>query len=887
MRSKAYALALSLTFVLGLRADLPPLIDRELFFGDPEISGAQLSPDGKFITFLKPFEGTRNIWVKRTIEPFSAAKPLTNETKRPIPAYFWSRDSKFVLYVQDQGGDENYNVYAVNPAEPPAAGAPVPKARNITDAKGVRAAIYARPESDPDLLYIGLNDRDKAWHDLYKVKISTGEKTLLRKNTDRISSWVFDTKDNLRLAVRSAESGETEFLRVDPDGFKKIYSCGVFESCDPVQFEKTDKQVYVITNKGDLVDLISLALMDPATGTATAVESDPLSRVDLGNPMFSERTHELLATVYTDAKDRIYWKNKVWEADYKWLQAKLPGKEIALGSSTHDENLLLVSAHSDTEPGETYLFDRKTHNLALQYRIRSKIDRTALASMKAISYKSSDGLEIPAYLTLPKGMPEKNLPLVVFPHGGPWARDRWGYSGYPQFLANRGYAVLQMNFRGSTGYGKRFLNAGNLEWGQKMQDDITWGVKYLVGEGIADPKRVGIMGGSYGGYATLAGVAFTPDVYAAAVSIVGPSNLITLLDSIPPYWEAARVIFYKRMGDPTTPLGKAQLERQSPLNSANKIKTPLLIVQGANDPRVNKAESDQIVIALRDRGFPVSYIVAPDEGHGFARPVNNMAMFAAAEKFLAQYLDGRYQADATAEVSARLKEITVDPSTVVLTRKLDPSKVSAPKPASELKVGITKFKATLQIGGQSIELAIATEIKEEGGKWVIVDNMTTPMGQAVDTTSLEKGSLLFLKRKVVQGPSVIELAYADRKMTGTMKAGDKDRPVNVELGGPLFGEGAGAIQVLATLPLDQGYKTAFRNFDLQKSKEKLMELEVTGSEKVTVPAGEFDAWKVEVKPSDGGAGRSTMWVDKANRQAVKAIAVMPEMGGATMTLELE
>ena len=887
MRSKAYALALSLTFVLGLRADLPPLIDRELFFGDPEISGAQLSPDGKFITFLKPFEGTRNVWVKRTTEPFTAAKPLTNETKRPIPAYFWSRDSKFVLYVQDQGGDENYNVYAVNPAEAPAAGAAVPKARNITDAKGVRAAIYARPESDPDLLYIGLNDRDKAWHDLYKVKISTGEKTLLRKNTDRISSWVFDTKDNLRLAVRSAENGDTEFLRVDPDGFKKIYSCGVFESCSPVQFEKTDKQLYVVTNKGDVVDLISLVSMDPATGTATVVESDPLSRVDLGDARFSERTHELLATVYTDAKDRIYWKSKVWEADYKWLQEKLPGKEIALGSSTHDETLFLVSAYSDSEPGETYLFDRKIHRLALQYRIRSKIDRTALASMKPISYKSSDGLEIPAYLTLPKGMPEKNLPLVVVPHGGPWARDRWGYNGYPQFLANRGYAVFQMNFRGSTGYGKRFLNAGNLEWGQKMQDDITWGVKYLVAQGIVDPKRVGIMGGSYGGYATLAGVAFTPDVYAAAVSIVGPSNLITLLDSIPPYWESGRVFFYKRMGDPTTPQGKAQLQRQSPLNSANKIKTPLLIVQGANDPRVNKAESDQIVIALRDRGFPVSYIVAPDEGHGFARPVNNMAMFAAAEKFLAQYLDGRYQADATAEVSARLKEITVDPSTVSLVKKIDPSKVGAPKPANELQAGVTKFKATLQMGGQSINLAIATEIKEDGGQWVVVDNMTTPMGSAVDTTSLEKGSLLFVKRKVVQGPSVIELAYADKKMTGTMKTGDKDRPVSADLGGPLFGEGAGGMQVLATLPLDQGYKTAFRNFDLQKSKEKLMQLEVTGSEKVTVPAGEFDAWKVEVTPSDGSAGKATLWVEKTKHQMVKVAAVMPEMGGATMTMELE
>jgi dipeptidyl aminopeptidase/acylaminoacyl peptidase len=280
--------------------------------------------------------------------------------------------------------------------------------------------------------------------------------------------------------------------------------------------------------------------------------------------------------------------------------------------------------------------------------------------MKSIKYKSSDGLEIPAYLVLPKGVPAKNLPMVAFPHGGPWGRDEWGYNSFAQFLANRGYAVLMPNFRASTGYGKKFLDAGNRQWGDKMQDDITWGVKYLVSEGIVDAKHVGIMGGSYGGYATLAGVAFTPDLYAAAVSIVGPSNLITLLNSIPPYWESIRKLFYLRMGDPNTDEGKKQLERQSPLNSADKIKTPLLVAQGANDPRVNKAESEQIVNALRKRSFPVEYILAPDEGHGFARPVNNMAMLAAAEKFLATYLGGRYQESMTPEVTKRLAEIKVD-----------------------------------------------------------------------------------------------------------------------------------------------------------------------------------------------------------------------------------
>jgi dipeptidyl aminopeptidase/acylaminoacyl peptidase len=649
-------------------AGLPPLIDRELFFGDPEISGAQLSPDGKLIAFVKPLDGTRNVWIKRTEEPFEAARPVTADTKRPIPGYFWSEDGRFILFTQDQAGDENYNVYAVDPAASPAPGQRVPAARNLTEAKGVRAAIYAVPETDPDTIYVGLNDRDPAWHDLYKVKISTGERTLLRKNSERLTSWIFDLKDQLRLATRSAENGDTEVLRVDGDGFKKVYSCNVFETCRPVRFHKDGQRVYMITNKGE-TDLIRLVLFNPSTGQEELVEADPLNRVDFGFPWFSDRTDELVATAYEDDKTRLYFKDKAFEADYELLKKRLPGKEIRFRSGTNDERRFLVSAASDTEPGESYLFDRNSKKLTLQYRIFDKLPRQHLAEMKALRYKSSDGLEIPAYLTLPRGVPARNLPLVVLPHGGPWGRDTWGYDPLAQFLANRGYAVLQPNFRASTGYGKKFLDAGNNEWGQKMQDDLTWGVRHLVSEGIADPRRTGILGGSYGGYATLAGLAFTPDVYAAGVSIVGPSNLITLLESVPPYWEAIRKMFKERMGDLSTPEGRAQLERQSPLNSAHKIKAPLLVIQGANDPRVKKAESDQIVVALRERGFPVEYIVAPDEGHGFAKPVNNMATFAAAEKFLAKHLGGRSQESLTPEVAARLREITVDVKTVEMPKR--------------------------------------------------------------------------------------------------------------------------------------------------------------------------------------------------------------------------
>ena len=871
--------------VFGQPNALPPLIDRELFFGDPEISGAQISPDGKFIAFIKPFKGTRNVWVKRTEEPFDAAKPVTAD-KRPIGQYFWSRDGKYILFVQDKEGDENYNVYAVNPADNPAAGQDVPSARNLTEAKGIRAAIYAVPRSEPDAIYIGLNDRDKAWHDLYKVKVSTGERTLVRQNTERLVAWTFDNKDQLRLATRVADNGDTEILRMDEKGFTKIYSCNVFESCGPVRYHKDGQRVYFITNKGAGLDLATLALFNPVTGKEEPVESDPLKRVDLSDISFSEVTDDLIATTYEDERQRIYWKDKSFEADYKRLQKQLPGKEIGLGSSTKDERLWLVTAYSDTEPGERYLFDRQTKKLTLQYRSREKLNRDHLAPMKSVRYKSSDGLEIPAYLTLPKGVPAKNLPVVIHPHGGPWARDAWGYDTFAQFFANRGYAVLQPNFRGSTGYGKKFIDAGNKQWGDKMQDDITWGVKYLVDQGIADPKRIGIMGGSYGGYATLAGVTFTPDLYAAAVDYVGPSSLITLLENIPPYWEAGRQLFHQRMGDPTTPEGKAQLERQSPINSATKIKTPLLVVQGANDPRVTKREADQIVIALRDRGFPVEYINAPDEGHGFARPINNLSMIASAEKFLAKYLGGRYQESMTPEVTARLKEITVDVKTVALPKKMEAASAAVPKPAVDLKAGTTNYKASITMGGQTIPVTIKSEVKENGTSWLITETAQMMQGDIVDATTVAKGTLLPTHRSVKQGPITIELDFKDGKATGTMSMNGQSRPVAVDLGGPLFADGAGTYDVIAALPLAEGYSTSFRNFDLQKQKLAMKHLKVVGSESVTVPAGTFEAYKVEITSAENDVDKTTVWIAKDTRKVLKMSAVLAALNGGTLTSEL-
>ncbi len=880
---KSLLLLLVLTIFMSLNtnldAQLPPLIDRKILFDNPEIAGTQISPDGKYISFLKPYKDTLNIWVKKTDEDFDKAKLLTDRTDRPVSSYFWSRNGKYILFVQDKAGDENFNVYAIDPSEKPAEGAAVPQARNITDAQNVRAMIFSVPRSDSDLMYVGLNDRDKAWHDVYKVNISTGKRELILKNEDRLAGVIFDNADKMRLSIRTPQNGDTEILSLDGEKPKVIYSCGVFETCSPIRFHKDNKRVYIQTNKGN-PDLIELALLDVATGKTEKVESDPEKKVDFGGASFSDLTDEIIATSYEDSRERLYFKDKKYKADYDFIKKQVGDAEVSMNSSTKDETKFIVATHSDTDPGTVWFYDRNAKKLSKLYEARENLKREYLSPMKAVTYKSSDGLEIPAFLTVPKGVEAKNLPVVIFPHGGPWARDSWGYNTFAQFLANRGYAVLQPNFRGSTGYGKKFIDAGNLQWGDKMQDDITWGVKYLVDQGIADPKRVGIMGGSYGGYATLAGVTYTPDLYAAAVAIVAPSNLITLLDAIPPYWEGFRVVFYKRMGDPNTPEGKKELMRQSPLSHADKIKTPLMVVQGANDPRVNKRESDQIVIALRDRKYPVEYLVADDEGHGFARPVNNLAMIAAAEKFLAKHLGGRYQEEISPDVAKRLKEITVDPKDVKLSEKVDASKLPEPKPVADLKAGTTKMDAKIAMGGQEIPLSISSEFKEEKETWVITDTVQTPQGEMKEITVLDKATLTVKKRTINQGGMIIEYDVKDGKAVGSMGG----KPFEVNLGGVLIADGAGTYDVIATLPLEEGYTTTIRNFNVQTQKPETRILKVVGMEKVTVPAGTYDAYKVESVLSDNDADKTTIWISK-DREVLKIQSVMLQMGGAIMTAE--
>lgn len=877
------------TFLLAiqLQAQDVPLINRELFFDNPEIAGGQLSPDAQWMTYIKAHKGTLNIWLKKADEPFEKGKPITADTTRPVRGYFWSFDSKYILYAQDKGGNENFHVYAVNPFATPDAALGVPPARDITPLENTRAAIYNVSEKNPTKMMVGLNNRDQAWHDLYEIDIVTGERKLLRENKDRITGWVFDWDENLRLASRSNQDGSNEILRVDADKLTKIYDVNPLEEAYVAAFTADNKAFYLVTNKGNR-DKTELTLFDPLSMKETFVEKDPLDKVDFDEARFSRVSRKMLLTSYTDARERIYFKDKDYEADFKYLKDYFKGKEVAPSSSDLTETKFLISVYDDTDPGKVYLFDRKTRKITFQYDPRPNIPREHLAPMEAISYKSSDGLEIPAYITYPKGKERKNLPLLVVPHGGPWARDYWGYNSMAQFFANRGYAVLRPNFRSSTGYGKAFLNAGNGQWGDKMQDDITWGVKYLVDKGIVDKNKVGITGGSYGGYATLAGVTYTPDLYKVAVAVVAPSNLNTLLKSIPPYWESIRKVFYLRMGDPSTAEGKAQLERQSPLNHVDKIKTPLMIVQGANDPRVKKPEADQIVVAMREKGIPVEYICAPDEGHGFARPVNNMAYLAASEKFIAQKLGGRYQESMKPDVEKRLKEITVDIKTVEKPKRADDanttSKSASLKPIKDLKADKAEYKVEIDMMGQKIPMSVSREVKEDGDKWVIADNATFSMGKIVDINTVYKKSLKPAQRQMEQGPVKIKVNYTEGGVDATYDMNGQAQNSNIKITDELIADGAGLDLLLGAADLKENLTSTYKVFDPQTKEVKTWVMSCTKKEKISIQSVDFECFVVETKDAENANQKTTYWISSG--RMVKSESIVPQMGNAKVTSEI-
>ena len=855
-----------------------PLIDREIFFDTPEISWAELSPDGNWVSFMKEYNGITNIWVKKFDEPFDQARPLTNN-ERPIGGYFWSDDSKYILFVKDNKGDENYNIYAVDPTVEAQADTGVPISRNLTPMKDVSIRIYMVSKKDPDIMMIGINDRDKAWHDLYKLNISTGELELLYENNNRITGWDFDWDENPRLAYRTNEAGHSEILRIDDNNeFTKIYETNLQEQAYVAGWDKNNEKMYLVSNKGD-VNLRTLYLMDPNTLEIIELESDPLNKVDFGSIFIDDNTREIIYTSYTYDKRKRLWKNKKWKKLFKKLQKRFKGKEIGFSSFTKDYKQMLISVGGDVFAYETYYFNADTGDLIYQYTSRPRLKEVEkyLAPMKSITYKSSDGLEIPAYLTIPYGMSQKNLPLVVLVHGGPkGSRDYWGYDPYVQILANRGYAVLQPNFRASGGYGKAFLNAGDKEWGRLMQDDITWGVKYLINKGTVDKDKVAIMGVSYGGYATLAGLTFTPDLYACGVDIVGPSNLFTLLESIPPYWESLKKYLYEMIGDPNTEEGKKLMKERSPLFFVDNVLKPLLIVQGANDPRVKQAESDQIVVAMRDSGKEVEYILADDEGHGFRKPVNRMAMWASIEKFLAKHIGGRYQESMPEDVKKRLGEITQDVSKVVYEAP-KPITVDAKLPAIKNNIYTPInyiYTIKIDINGQKITMTQERSIKKEGDNFVFTDNSKSMMGESSDVVYLNE-DLQFVKRMIQQAGQNIVLTKEGDELEVNMMG----KSIVHKAKGTYLSEGSGFDMVIAGLPLKENYTMSYQTFDIMTQKMKTKSLKVVRKEDGN--------WLVEITEAGGGNAVQKLWIDSVKKLAVKTESVIPEMGNAKVTTTLE
>jgi dipeptidyl aminopeptidase/acylaminoacyl peptidase len=632
------------------------VIDRKVLFGNPERTAAQLSPDGKHLAWLAPKDGVMNVWVA-PIGDLNQAKPVTADATRPVRQYFWAYDKKHLLYMQDAGGDENFHLWQVDVI---AGGAPV----DLTPLKDTRVQLLGVSWKKPGTVLVGLNDRDPQLHDVWSIALGTGEKTKIYENAEGFAGFVADDDLALRFAAKpTPDGGQTQYLYN-----AKTKTWSEYETVGPedalttslIGFTKKADQIYMVDSRDR--DTGALYLVDIKTKKKKLLHED--ARADIDGAMMSPKDNVLQAVSVEFDKQQWIAKDKKIQADFDGI-AKLDTGTFAVASRTLDDKTWLVAMYGDTQPSKYYLWDRAKKQGKYLFTSRPELEGKPLAPMYPVTdLKSRDGLTLVSYLTLPNaadanhdGKADKPVPAVLLVHGGPWARDSWGPNPAHQLLANRGYAVLSVNFRGSTGFGKKFLNAGNGEWGKKMHDDLLDAVQYLIANQQVPADKICIMGGSYGGYATLAGLTLTPDTFACGVDIVGPSNIVTLVTSIPPYWKPLISIFKSRIGDWETPEGKAALLAVSPLTHAAKIKKPLLIGQGANDPRVKQAESDQIVKAMQAARIPVSYAVFPDEGHGFARPENNLVFYAVAEAFLSAHLGGVYQPISKEEAAASTIQI--------------------------------------------------------------------------------------------------------------------------------------------------------------------------------------------------------------------------------------
>ena len=630
-----------------------PLIPRQDLFGNPEKSAAEVSPDGKWIAWLAPKDGVMNVWVAPIGKP-EAAVPVTDDKKRGIRMYHWTYDGVHLIYMQDEGGDENWHVYAVDVANR--------TTKDLTPFPGVRGSFAGRSRKIRDEILVTLNRRDKRYPDLFRANLATGELKLVAENP---GFSYFETDDFFtpRLAAKPTPDGGEEILRAKGDAWEPWLQISAEDNANTAMLalDSEAKTLFMLDSRGR--NTAALTSIDLATGDEKTLAEDP--RADIGGIISDPDTHAPLA--YSVNYERTEHKplGPRLAPDLEFLSKNF-GSEWSVGSRTEDDKLWTVSVSSPTRPASSYLYNRETKTLTKLFDARPKLADAPLADMHPTIIKSRDGLDLVSFLTLPKGSdtehpgrPDQPLPMVLLVHGGPWSRDHLGYHAMHQWLANRGYAVLSVNFRSSTGFGKAFVNAGDKQWGRKMDDDLLDGVAWAIREKIADPARIGIMGGSYGGYATLAGLTRNPDTYACGVDLVGPSELDRLIKTIPPYWASGRARLLKALGNPDTEEGRALLKERSPLYQADRIKKPLLIAQGENDPRVKKEQSDQIVETMQSKNIPVTYLLYRREGHGFAEPENNISFAAIAESFLSKCLGGRVAPITPADLKGTSVEIAV------------------------------------------------------------------------------------------------------------------------------------------------------------------------------------------------------------------------------------
>lgn len=603
----------------------PPVIPVETFFKNPENFGWQISPDGEYISYLSPYKGHTNVFVRKITD--STGIPVTSDSVRNIYNYSWKGDR--ILYLQDVGGDENFQLFSV--------GNDGKNMKALTPFAKVRTSILDNlryiPGKEKEVL-IQMNKRDPRFFDPYSINIETGETKVLYQNDKNFDGWYTDHTGFIRIATKTDGVNTTYYHRATETApFDSLLTTTYKDNFGIQLFSFDNKNLYVSTNIGrDKTAIVEYDLA--ARKEVKELYTNP--DYDVDGLSYSHKRKVLEDVSYTSWKREFYFLDKEAEKEYNKMKEKFKGYEIGIYGSNNEEDKFIVWVGNDKLAAKYYFYDKKTGDTKFLADAMPWLKEEDMATVKPVQYKSRDGLTIHGYLTLPKGVKAKNLPVIINPHGGPWFRDSWGFNGEVQFLANRGYAVLQMNFRGSTGYGKEFWLKGAKQWGKKMQDDISDGVKYLIDEGIADPKRVAIYGGSYGGYATLAGITFTPDLYCCAVDYVGVSNMFTFMKTIPPYWEPYKAMFYELVGDPVK--DSAMLAEVSPVFHVDKIKVPLFIAQGANDPRVNKAESDQVVEALKKKGVAVEYMVKNDEGHGFANENNQIDFYKAMDGFFAKHL---------------------------------------------------------------------------------------------------------------------------------------------------------------------------------------------------------------------------------------------------------